>query len=831
MVRRGFSVPKTKLLVAGGMTSSEHVLLGTQMNSAAIDSRALSAKRACRAVLDAIPDAVLIFAPRSFQVLEANGKAAELYGYSRRELLTKELRDLTGGVASYPEYVYNSPSVEARHISRSGDGLDFLVSVSLIKYCGRRAILSINRDIRELKRTQAFIAANEKKFRLLLQNVSEIVALVDSSGAVRFISPQAERILGTAPSEVLGHEVFEFIHPEDIPRAREEYARTLSNAGEAVPSVLRFRDSTGGWTPFEIIANNLTDEPGIGGVVFTARDFRYRMEIEDVARSRAREEVNRRVEERTLELAQANAALRLENQRRRYTEKQLRESLSLLSATLESTADGILVVSTDGAIRSFNNKFVEMWRLAASTLEVATYEQLVKWVAPQLDHLEELLAGQKSLDAWGDTTGFDVLSLKDGRIFERYSQPQRVGNLVVGRVWSFRDVTQARWLQEEVQHGQKMEAIGRLAGGVAHDFNNVLMLMSGHVADLLEDEGLSETSRLLGVRLRSDIERASSLTRQLLAFSRKQPVTPETVDLNRIVGDMEKMLPRLLSDSVDLSVSRSPETLPILVDRSQIELVIINLAINARDAMPHGGTLSITTGSEELDDTDVSLAQEQKSYVVMQIRDTGHGMAPEVKAHIFEPFFTTKNFGKGTGLGLSTVYGIVEQAGGYVTFESEPGRGTTFRICFPKSVLARDGRPEPKQQIHTRGDETILLVEDEEGIRAMTKNYLERQGYEVLDAKDGPAAIRVSREYRKRIHLLVTDIHMPEMKGDELIRVIRQDRPEVLAMLVSGYVTDKERVLDVPILAKPYDFPKLGEKVREVLDAPSSKAKDSPMVA
>jgi PAS domain S-box-containing protein len=794
------------------------------MGSAADHSGSAIAKRACRSILDAITDAVLIFDPHSFRIIDANKKASELYGYSRRELQRKDLRELTTELPKPADLRHGSPSMEATHIGRNGEKLEFLVYLSSINYCRRRAVLSINRDIREIKRMYAATAASEKKFRLLIQNISEIVALIDGAGLIQFVSPQAERILGVTTAEVLGRDVFEFVHPEDRFRARQEYAKTVSEPGEGVPSVLRLRDSTGNWLPFEIIANNQMHEPSVDGVIFTARDLRYRLEVEQAIR-RANADVGKHVAERTLELARANAALRLENQQRRSTEKQLQESISLLNATLESTADGILVISSDGKIRSFNHKFVEMWRLPASALAGGNDEDLLRWEAPQLEHPDEFLENTRRLYAAANGGSFDVLRLKNGRIFERYSQPQTLDTHQVGRVWSFREVTQAWWQQQELQQAQKMEAIGRLAGGVAHDFNNMLMLMSGYEAQLLEDTNLSEASRAAAQQLVAATRRAASLTRQLLAFSRKHPVTPQVIDLNEIVIGMERMLPRLVADPVRLNIRTSEGTLPIYADRSQIELMIINLTLNARDAMPHGGTLSITTGSEKIEGFEIQSEKPGEGYAVLQVSDTGHGMSPEVSAHIFEPFFTTKALGKGTGLGLSTVYGIVEQAGGHIIFESEPGMGTTFRVYFPVAT----GPAVSQSQTETpamlqRGDETILLVEDEEGIRAMTRDYLQTAGYKVLEAENGASAARIASEHPGAIDLLLTDILMPEMRGDDLANLVRRNRPGIGVLFISGNIGE-HRDPQTPVLEKPFTFPDLGKKVREILDA--SKTHDA----
>jgi PAS domain S-box-containing protein len=631
------------------------------------------------------------------------------------------------------------------------------------------------------------------------------------------VSPQAERILGISTDEIVGRSIFEFLHPEEEARAHEEYARTLRESGEAVPSVLRFRDSAGEWIPFEIIANNQIHEPEIGAVIFTARDLRYRRELEDSIR-RANTELDSRVEARTMDLARANAALRLENQQRRFTEKQLSESLSLLNATLESTADGILVVSTEGTIRSFNQKFVDMWRIPQSALATLSDDTLLRCASPQLEQPEEFLNSTRNLYASPDETSLDTLRLKDGRIFERYSQPQRVSSKTTGRVWSFRDVTQERRLEEELRQAQKMEAIGRLAGGVAHDFNNVLMLISGYASQLLDDPQLSKNGKGVCRQLVAATSRAVAVTRQLLAFSRKNPIAPRVLDLNEVVSDLAKMLPRLLSDLVQLQLEVQQNPLPIFADRSQMELIIVNLALNARDAMPNGGTLSVTTRRETLDQEKGTSGGSPRAFAILQVSDTGEGMSADISSRIFEPFFTTKGVGKGTGLGLSTAYGIVEQAGGHITVESEPEKGSTFRVYLPMA------EGTPKEEIieapveFVRGDETILLVEDEEGIRVMTRTYLAGLGYKVLEAANGPDALGISREYGSQIDLLLTDVLMPGMRGDDLAHLLQKERPGILTLFISGYANAYELGSTATVIEKPFAFPELGKKLREALD-------------
>jgi PAS domain S-box-containing protein len=785
--------------------------------------------------MDAVNDVIVIFDPRSFRILDANQRALQVYGFSRREMVGKEMRDLTHDVPNYSDLMRATNSIEQTHFTKAGQKIPFLVSLSLIDYWGKKAVLSINRDIGERKQIEAAIAGNEKRLRLLLLGITEIIALIDAEGRIWFINPQVERVLGFPVKELLEKNVFDYIHPEDRERAEQEYGKTIQSPGESVPSTLRLRNQAGEWIPFEIIANNQLNDPDIASVIFTARDLRFRGEAEETIRE-LNADVDRRVEERTMELAKANALLRLENQQRRHTESQLQQSVSLLHATLESTADGILVVSRNGLITSCNQRFLEMWRIPKMEVIGLRDEELLSLAAPQVRDARAFQQGVKHLYAKPEAVRCGVVRLKDGRLFQRYTQPQRVGDEIVGRVWSFRDMTHAHRLEAELRQAQKMEAMGRLAGGVAHDFNNTLMLISGYAGQILEDRDLPKKHRESCNQLLETTKRAASLTRQLLTFSRKQPLAPQLVDLNAIANNMHKILQRLLPEDIQLIFNLEAGVLPIHVDASQIELMIMNMVLNARDAMPEGGVLTIATRSEVVasghsEDGEPIMV----NFAILEVDDTGHGMQPEVKEHIFEPFFTTKEAGKGTGLGLSTAYGIVEQAGGHITVESEPNRGTAFRVFFPVvtgavaevagSTLPHDriempqtmGMPEPSHH------ETILLVEDEAGIRAMTRAYLENQGYKVLEAADGNEAIRIAGEHPGDLALVLTDIAVPGMRGDAVVRAIRKDQPSVSAIYITGYADMDKLDADVPLMEKPFTFPDLGLRVREVLDEAQKK--------
>jgi PAS domain S-box-containing protein len=708
-------------------------------------------------------------------------------------------------------------SAEQTHYSKTGEKIQFLVSLCLIDYWGRKAVVSINHDIRQRKRIEAAITASEKQMRSLVETISEIVALIDAQGTITFISPQVERVLGYPAEEIKGKNIFDFIHPDDRERAAAEYSKTIQDPGLAVPSMLRVRTRAGEWIPFEVIANNQLSDTEVAAVVFTARDLRYRREAEKAVRE-ANADFEKRVEQRTMELAKANAALRIENQQRRYTETQLQQSLSLLHSTLESTEDGILVVSKDGRVSTCNHKFLDMWNIPQMAVVGLRWDADLRAIAiTQIQDIDEFQAKVEELRQHPDAVSFDTIRFKDGRIFERCSQPQRIGDQIVGRVWSFHDVTHSREVEDELRQAQKMEAVGRLAGGMAHDFNNMLMLISGYAGQMLEDSRLPARHRVTAQQLVDATKRAAGLTRQLLAFSRKQPVMPRVLDLNRVVSDMQKLLQRLLSDRVQLVIHLQDEPVLVRADQSQIELMIMNLAINARDAMAEGGTLAMRTRTLALPDGGRTPASRME-YALLEVADTGHGMSPEIRKHIFEPFFTTKEPGRGTGLGLSTVYGIVEAADGHISVESEPERGATFRIYLPLATGVVSEEAQVQEAPPRSGHETILLVEDEGGIRSMTKVYLETLGYIVLEAGSSSEAERVSREYLGEIDLVVTDIVMPGKRGDEMLRDIRKKRPETAAVFISGFADVQDLDSSIPVLEKPFAFPGLGRQVRETLD-------------
>jgi PAS domain S-box-containing protein len=390
------------------------------------------------------------------------------------------------------------------------------------------------------------------------------------------------------------------------------------------------------------------------------------------------------------------------------------------------------------------------------------------------------------------------------------------------------DVTERRALEQQLRQSQKMEAVGRLAGGIAHDFNNLLMVISGYSEFLLERLAAAPELRAPAQEIARAAERASSLTRQLLAFSRKQMLAPQIVNLNGVVTENIKMLTRMIGEDIDLVMVPNPNLWPVRADAGQIEQVIMNLAVNARDAMPTGGKLTIETSNETVDEEQARIYAPLPvgEYVMLSISDNGAGMDSETQTHIFEPFFTTKGM-KGTGLGLSTVYGIVKQSGGYIWVYSEVGKGTKFKIYLPR-IASNEPAAQVVSPVDTRstepGTETILVVEDEPNLRYLARQYLEKQNYKVLEAADGAVAMQIAVAHEGTIHLLLTDVIMPGMNGRELAQRISEIRPNVKVLYMSGYtenVVGHNGMLDagVRLLQKPFNLRDLKDRVREVLDA------------
>lgn len=501
----------------------------------------------------------------------------------------------------------------------------------------------------------------------------------------------------------------------------------------------------------------------------------------------------------------------------------LRESEERYRLLTENSTDMIVRVSPEEVFRYVSP--------ACLSLTGFRPEEMIGRPSLEFVHPDDRSHLRRSRDSEKDVYTVQYRALrKDGRYVWFESTGRKIRDETTGEVREYlsvtRDISERKRLEADLLRSQKMEAIGRLAGGVAHDFNNLLTVITGYAELVLKSLPEDSLHRPDLQEIKKAGDRAAALTRQLLAFGRNQSLHVRSVDLNAVVIEMERMLRRLIGEDVELATVLSSPLGEVKADPGQIEQVIMNLAVNARDAMPKGGRLSIETADVELDDVYARqhIGVKPGRYVMLAVSDTGKGMDAETLSHLFEPFYTTKGLGQGTGLGLSTVYGIVQQSGGHIWVYSEPGHGTTFRIYLPRTTRARRAtKGDTARRRNLAGTETLLLVEDEEMVRTLACQILRQFGYRVLEAKGAKDAIRVSRGHDGPIHLLLTDVIMPRVGGPELAARLAREREEMKVLYMSGYTENalhQQGALrpETLLLQKPFTADALGRKVRDALD-------------
>ncbi len=503
--------------------------------------------------------------------------------------------------------------------------------------------------------------------------------------------------------------------------------------------------------------------------------------------------------------------------------RQIRDALDFLQSVTEHSPDAIVTTDREGRVTFFSRGAESMFGCRAAEMIGTSVAGLYP------GGIEEARLIRRRLVEEGPLRGYETGFLaRDGRCIDvsaSIAMLRDPAGAEVGTLGVLKDIGERRRLEEQLRQSQKMEAVGRLAGGIAHDFNNLLTVIAGRAHLILSRLRPEEPIHRDASLVRSTADRAASLTQQLLAFGRKQVLQPQVLDLNDVVRSMEPMLGRLIGEDVDLTVVSVQELGRVKADPAQIEQVIVNLVVNARDAMPEGGRLTLETADVELDAVSArrQFSVPAGSYVMLAVSDTGMGMDEATRTRVFEPFFTTKEPGKGTGLGLSTVYGIVKQSGGEIQLYSEVGRGTSFKIYLPRVVgaAAEERRPAPANL--PRGEETVLLVEDEPDVRDLTREILEAGGYTVLQACDPQDAMLIAERHAAPIHLLLTDVIMPRQSGRALAERLRPLRPELQVLFMSGYTNEaivRHGVLEPGTLfiQKPFTPEALGRKVREALD-------------
>jgi two-component system cell cycle sensor histidine kinase/response regulator CckA len=512
---------------------------------------------------------------------------------------------------------------------------------------------------------------------------------------------------------------------------------------------------------------------------------------------------------------------------RKRNEQALRRSEVRYRSLVQTAVYGIYRSSLDGRFLDVNPALIGMLGYN-SALEILALD-------PQKDVFVDPAEYTRLVDEFrrnGRMDGFEVRWRRkdEGIITVRISGRAVAGGDEPSDVLEAiaEDITERRLLEDQFRQAQKMEAVGRLAGGIAHDFNNLLMVISGYTEVLLDQMTLGHPLHAKAEAIQQASDRATTLTRQLLAFSRKQLLELKVIDVNAIVADMERLLRPLIGEDIELTTTLAPNVGCTRADAGQLEQVIMNLVVNAKDAMSGGGKICIRTASVNLDDSyrPENALIKNGPYVMISVSDNGQGMDRETQARIFEPFFTTKEKGKGTGLGLSTVYGIIKQSGGYVFVQSELSRGTVFTIYFPRVDEPSDAIGElPVSLAAAGGTETVLLVEDEDSVRQLVRETLESRGYRVLEAANGQAALTVAANHPEPIHLVITDVVMPGLNGHELVQQLMPARPGLKVLYLSGYAQDAFTTLTAEaqktFLQKPFTLQSLARKVREILGPPT----------
>ena len=647
-------------------------------------------------------------------------------------------------------------------------------------------------DITDRKKAEEVIRISEEKYRTILENIEDSYFEVDIAGNFTFFNDSLCRLLGYSRDETMGMNNKQYMDKENAQKVYQTFNKVYTTGEPQISfdwEIIR-KDCTKRFieSSVSLIRNSKSEQIGFRGVVRDVTD-------------------------------------------RKQAEIALKESEKKFKELFDNAPVGYHEFDIEGRITSVNRTELEM---LGCTLE----ERIGQFVWSSITEVEKSrqtvlgkLAGvippSKNLER--------TYHRKDGTTFPVLIQDQLLRDpegKIIGIRSTIQDISEPKRaeqemtaLQDQLRQSQKIEAIGRLSGGIAHDFNNILTIISGNAQLSLLDLREGDPLRANIEEIKGASERAADLTRQLLAFSRKQIMEMQVLDLNHVVQGLDKMLHRLLGEDIDL-VTVLPEGIgKVKADPGQIEQVIVNLAVNARDAMIEGGKLTIETADVELDEeyAHKHIAVQPGRYVMFSVSDTGVGMTSEVKERVFEPFFTTKEQGKGTGLGLSTVYGIVKQSGGNIWIYSEPGQGTTFKIYLPQVDEPLTEEKEEVVKEIPRGNETILVVEDEETVRKLAIRLLKSQGYRVLEAPDGGKALLLCEKLKERIHLILTDVVMPGMSGRKLVERLKEIHPEMKVLYMSGYTDNAilhHGILEpgINFMQKPFTLENLARKVREVLD-------------
>jgi PAS domain S-box-containing protein len=788
-----------------------------------------------QALLEAAPDAVVIVDGEG-KISLVNGQTEKLFGYSRAEMLGQPVemlvpQRLRGEHASQRQAFASNPhprpmgsGLELYGVRKDGSTIPLEISLSPVQTAGGFEVFSTIRDITATRRLEDELLRAKKELETRIDertvelartiralesevadrraaqeelarerdraksylDIAEVVLLaLDRSGRIQLINKKGLSLLGYREKELLGRNWFETCMPE---RSRSDARRLFQVLldGELAESVVHPVLSRNGEERL-VAWHNTVVRDRIGNILGTLSSG------EDITEQRRSEEAIRR-----------------------------------LAAIVESSDDSIVGETLDGAILSWNKGAERIYGYKESEVLGRPVSLLAPPEKPteMAEILERIKRGEHIRHFETSRIAKDgqrvEISLSVFPVVDREGKTIAAANIA-------RDITERRRMEEQLRQSHKMEAIGRLAGGVAHDFNNMLGVILGDSELLLSEKGIRAEQRAAVESIREAADRAATLTRQLLVFSRQQVLEPQVLDLNTVLNGVQNMLSKLAGPEIVVNLIEAPDLAAVRADPGQIMQVILNLVVNARDAMPAGGRLRIETANVMLDKSYAEAHAGTRSgpHVMLSVADNGPGMDPEILSHIFEPFFTTKQ-GKGTGMGLATAYGIIQQSGGSIWAYSEPGHGSLFKIFLPavESLAAAETvtKVEEKEELPC-GSETVLVVEDSRLLRRVTSEFLTRLGYTVLVAEDAEQALATAARHNGEIHLLLTDLAMPGMNGQQLAENLLAERPSLKVIYTSGYAGSVLQDRNLPggedtFLEKPFTWQNLATKVRRLLDRP-----------
>jgi two-component system, cell cycle sensor histidine kinase and response regulator CckA len=777
-----------------------------------------------RALMENANDAIFIQTTTG-SILEANRHAEELLGRPRHTIVNRRFRDFTAPPAdvttvdgSFPPDGADAQRFRGSIVHPDGAIIPFEGSSAVFDTIDGKLVVRVVRDVSAQRRAEAELRQSEQKYRNLLEASPDIYWSTDGTGQSRYLSPNMARITGFTPAELErgGRELWSSrVDPRDLQPLEIAYVEAV-RGGAAFDLEYRFRRKDGRWIWFHGRSYFSRDADGKFCIHFMNSEITARKELEQ--REAVRYAVTRAIAE-SRSLAQA-----------------LHEFLPSWCESLGWDEGRVWLLDTDaktlrlevslGADPPHSEQLRQSTGCAQSSLSQRVLARgRIEWSE------DDGTAGPRSALAFPLLWEGNVLGVVECICAERRAPDLQleelardVGNQLGALIERKRAESKLRRVEDELRQAQKMEAIGQLAGGIAHDFNNLLSIVLMTSSVLLDDLGSGDPRREDVEEIRGASERAAELTRRLLTFSRRTVVEPTPVNLGAIVAGMEKMLRRVLGADVELVTSTAADLGQVRADTGQIEQILLNLSVNARDAMPGGGTLLVESTNVDLDSTFVEAhpGVEPGHFVALIVSDSGCGMNDEVKRRIFEPFFTTKEAGRGTGLGLATVYGIVKQAGGSIWVYSEPGRGTTFKVYLPRIGVADEAQSGSAEATEAfRGTETVLLVDDEQRLRCLMSRVLRSLGYTVLEANGGEEALTIARDFGGSIDAMITDVVMPKVCGPEVAQRFAALRPEAKLLYVSGFTDHasvRKNLLDpgANMLQKPFSAAALGARVREL---------------